>query len=122
MSIVRTFNGTGNDFSWSDVIPIKLDDNGLINISKNILIGDNEKAPNFFMRYFRLKEKGHSRLEKHSQEHEVLILHGSGIIQIGDIKYQVAPFDVVYISPNELHQFSNPFSEPFGFICIIPNI
>jgi quercetin dioxygenase-like cupin family protein len=63
---------------------------------------------------------GNSKLERHPQEHEVIILHGKGQAQIGDQVYDVEPYDVVFVSGGELHQFKNTGSDPFGFLCIIP--
>ena len=93
---------------------------GLKSITKHVLIGEGDGAPNYVMRYFKIDAQGHSKLERHPQEHEVIVLHGKGSIQIADKNYEVEPFDVAFIEGGELHQFSNIGEEPFGFICIIP--
>ena len=69
-----------------------------------------------------LFRSGHSKLERLPKEHEVLIIRGKGKgkVRIGDNDFIVNPFDAVFIGGNELHQFSNPFDHPFGFICVIP--
>lgn len=120
MSIVHKFKGDAGGFKWQGVEGAALSEEGLQSISKHILIGENEGAPNYIMRYFRVEPKGHSRLERHPQEHEVIILHGKGQAQIADEVIEVEPYDVVFISGGELHQFKNTSDEPFGFICIIP--
>lgn len=120
MSIVHKFTGKSNDFSWQGVDGEALSDEGLEFITKHVLIGPKEDAPNYIMRYFRVDARGHSKLERHPQEHEVIILHGKGQAQIADQIFDVEPFDVVFVSGGELHQFKNTGSEPFGFICIIP--
>jgi len=120
MSIVHKFTGKSNDFSWQGVAGEVLSDEGLEFITKHVLIGPKEDAPNYIMRYFRVDARGHSKLERHPQEHEVIILHGKGQAQIADQIFDVEPFDVVFVSGGELHQFKNTGSEPFGFICIIP--
>ncbi len=120
MSIIHKFNGKANDFTWQGVAGQVLTDEGLEFITKHVLIGENEDAPNYIMRYFHVEPDGHSKLERHSQEHEVIILHGTGQAQIADQVFDVEPFDVVFISGGELHQFKNTGSEPFGFICVIP--
>jgi len=72
------------------------------------------------MRFFELAPGGHSRLETHPQEHEVIVIQGKGRVQIEDDTYDVEPFDAVFIEGGTLHQFSNPNEESFGFICVIP--
>jgi len=120
MSIIHKQIDSETDFAWEDVAEEHLSEEGLRSIKKHVLIGSREGAQNYIMRYFRVEPDGHSRLEHHPQEHEVLILHGKGQVQIADNIYPLSPFDVVFIESNELHQFSNPGQEAFGFICVIP--
>jgi len=120
MSCVHKFLKGKNVFGWEGVFPKVLTDIGIEGATKHILIGDNENAPHYIMRYFRLDPHGHSKLERHPQEHEVIVLNGMGRVQIGEEFHDLSPMDVVYIQPNELHQFSNTGKEPFGFICVIP--
>jgi len=110
------------DFKWEDVECTPLVMEGIDGAVKNILIGENEGASHFIMRYFQLAPGGHSRLEQHAHQHEVIILKGKGIVQIGEVKHTVAPFDAIFIAGNELHQFSNPHDEGFGFVCVIPKL
>ena len=119
--MIHLFNCQLNKYRWENINPEELQDEGLNHVIKHILIGNKENAPHFIMRYFCIKPGGHSRLETHPQEHEIIILHGNGEVQIKDATFQLKPLDVVYVSPNELHQFRNPTFEDFGFICIIPN-
>lgn len=120
MSIIHKFQGDSNNFFWDGITPTELGDEGLKSVTRHILIGETENAPNSIMRYFRVEPKGHSRLERHPQEHEVIILHGKGKVQIADTITEVGPFDVVFIQGNELHQFSSSDDEALGFICVIP--
>ena len=120
MSIVHKFSENVNGFHWDGVESSPLTEDGLKFVTRHILIGENEKAPTSIMRYFRVEPGGHSRLERHPQEHEVIILHGRGTVQIAEKITKISPFDVVFVEGNELHQFSNPFDEPLGFICVIP--
>jgi quercetin dioxygenase-like cupin family protein len=120
MSNIHKFMGNSDQFAWQDIEGVKLNEEGLKFVTRFILIGENEKAPNSIMRYFRVEPNGHSRLERHPQEHEVIILHGKGKVQIADKITVVQPFDVVFIEGNELHQFSSSENESLGFICVIP--
>ena len=122
MSVVHHFIKKTNAYTWENVDSTLLVVEGIKGAVKNILIGDNEGAPHFIMRYFELESGGHSRLERHPHEHEVIVLRGKGVVQIGQEKHVVAPFDTIFVEGDELHQFSNPHDEPFGFICIIPRL
>ncbi len=120
MSVVHKFTGNTHDFGWQGVDESPLTEEGLRSVTKHVLIGEIEGAPNSIMRYFRVEPAGHSRLERHPQEHEVIVLHGKGQVQISDQVHALGPFDVVFVQGDELHQFNNTSDEPFGFICVIP--
>ncbi len=78
-----------------------------------------EPGPRMELRYFELEPGAVSRFEKHEHEHYVIIRRGEGYAIVGDAVYAVAPNDVVYVAPFELHQFLNRGAEPFGFYCIV---
>ena len=46
---------------------------------------------------------------------------GRGEVQFGCYVYNVGFGDVVYVAPNDPHQFRNAgdATEPFGFLCIV---
>lgn len=122
MSTVHKFKGNEDQFRWEGVESLPRVMEGLKGATKSVLIGDDEGAPHFIMRFFSLAPGGHSRQERHPHEHEVIILQGKGVVQLGEVKHEVEPFDVVFVEGNGLHQFSNPNNEPFGFICVIPRL
>ena len=64
---------------------------------------------------------GNTVLEHHLHDHGVLILHGRARVRLGDTSFEVGPNDLVYISPNDTHQFHTLSDEPLGFLCVIPN-
>ena len=120
MSVIHKFTGNPKSFQWESVLQEIPSMEGLKLITKQILVGGKDGAPNFSMRYFRVEGGGHTKLEQHAHEHGLIILNGRGRVQIGEKVHELEPFDSLYISGNELHQFSNPYKESFGFICIIP--
>ena len=122
MSVVKHFNEGSDTFQWDSVTPRKIEIEGLAGVTKHILIGREDQSPHYIMRFFWLEPGGHSMLERHPQEHGVIVLKGKGTIQIGEEVTEIHPNDVVFVSPDELHQFKNPFDEPFGFICVIPRL
>ena len=120
MSAIKYFKNELGIFRWGSVKPTKLEMDGIEGVTKNILIGLDDHAPHSIMRFFWLEPGGHSMLERHPQEHEVIVLTGKGTVRIGEEISEIKAYDVVFVSPNELHQFNNPHDEPFGFICVIP--
>jgi quercetin dioxygenase-like cupin family protein len=85
------------------------------------LIGEKEKAPTFAMREFEVSPGGHTPKHFHDYEHEVYVLAGRGTIVDGDMEQPLSAGDVVFIAPNDVHQFRNTGSEPMRFLCLIPN-
>jgi quercetin dioxygenase-like cupin family protein len=84
------------------------------------LITKEHGAQHFAMRYFEMEVGGYSPYHSHDWEHEVFILEGEGTIttESGPIPFQ--PGTVVFIPPNEQHQFKNTGSHPVKFLCLIP--
>src|SRR5262249_1537435 len=81
------------------------------------LVGEQGEATAFHLRYFEIAPGGFTSLEKHVHEHAVVVLCGSGEVQLGPSVHRLGPGDVVYVGPEEVHQFRNPSpSAPFGFL------
>jgi quercetin dioxygenase-like cupin family protein len=77
-------------------------------------------APNFAMRVFEMEPGGHSPLHTHPWEHEVFVLKGEGVVVGEGEQRTVTHGDVVFIAPNELHQFKNNGAVTFMFVCLVP--
>jgi quercetin dioxygenase-like cupin family protein len=90
-------------------------------ITRTTLIGERGEKTAFQVRYFEIAPGGFSSLERHRHEHAVLVMRGRGEVQLGDRTQAIALGDMVYVAPNEVHQFRNAASatEPLGFICIV---
>ena len=85
------------------------------------LIGEGDKAPTFAMREFEVEPGGHTPKHFHDYEHEVYVVAGHGTIVDGDHERPLAAGDVVFVAPNDVHQFRNTGTEPMRFLCLIPN-
>lgn len=85
------------------------------------LIGTADGAPNFAMRQFEVAPGGHTPRHCHPYEHEVFVLEGEGIVSECDAEHRLRAGDVVYVKPDEIHQFRNVGSKPLKFLCLIPN-
>lgn len=90
------------------------------NATKQVLIGHDEGAHNFEVRYFTIPPHGLSSFDNHAHDHGVVVVQGRARVQLGDTFEEVGEGDVVYIPGFEQHQFENLTDTPFTFLCIIP--
>jgi quercetin dioxygenase-like cupin family protein len=85
------------------------------------LLGEKDGAPNFAMRQFEVSPGGHTPRHSHPYEHEVYVLAGSGVVYEGDDPREINAGDVIYVAPDDIHQFRNTGPSPMQFLCMIPN-
>ena len=71
--------------------------------SRQVLIGKNGEPVDFHVRYFELQPGGFTSLERHRHCHVVIGARGRGWVRVGNLQYQLRPFDVIYIAPDEPH-------------------
>jgi len=111
------------DFTWDrvEVEAYKATTETWKGITRRELVGKRGESGQFHVRYFELAPGGYSTLEKHEHEHVVIPQRGHGEVQFGCYVYRVGFGDVIYVAPNDPHQFRNPdnATEPFGFLCIV---
>jgi len=119
MSVVHKFTGNKNIYDWDGVV-VKAYEEEFTGVTRQVLIGEQDKSPNYEIRYFRLEPGSHSHKEQHPHDHGVVILHGRAKVQINETFQEVGPLDVIYISGNDLHQFVVLGSETLGFLCTVP--
>lgn len=97
----------------------KIEDGGWADVVRRVLIGNHGESSKFHVRYFEISPGGFSSLERHRHEHVVICIRGEGFVRTGQKKRKMKFLDTIYISPDAAHQLSNPFDEPFGFLCIV---
>ena len=90
------------------------------NATKQVLVGHDDGAHNFELRYFTVPPRGFSSLDCHPHDHGVLITQGRARVMLGERFEEVGPGDVIYIPGMEQHQFENLTDDLFSFLCIIP--
>lgn len=106
-------------FPFSDVEAREADE-GASKLKVRWLITKEMGAPNFAMRLFEMEPNGNSPLHTHPWEHEVFVLEGEGLVVAKDGEKKIAAGSVVFIAPNELHQFKNNGKKVLKFLCIVP--
>ena len=87
---------------------------------RQVLIGPDE-APNFALRRFIMEPGGGIPAHTNTVEHEQYVLRGQARVGIGDKVIDVGPGHVLYIPAGTPHWYEVHGSEPFEFLCIVPN-
>jgi len=84
------------------------------------LIAEEDGAPNFYMRRFELAPGGMTPRHTHFWEHEVYVLEGEGTVFCNGAEEAFRPGDVVYVAPDEEHNFIAGPDGRVAFLCLIP--
>jgi len=105
-----------------DVPEASVEEEGIKNVTRKILIGPDDGSSRIVMRHFKILAKGHTPFHSHDHEHVVKIEKGKGVVvdENGE-DITVSQGQSLLIEQNKNHQFKNPFHEPFEFLCIIIN-
>ena len=94
---------------------------GTSKVTVRWVIDEETGAKNFFMRLVEIEVGGYSHLHRHDWEHEVFILEGEGTVICEDEAKLFHPGDIIFIPPEEKHQFRNTGKKLVKFLCLIPN-
>lgn len=99
--------------------PVLID--GAKDVVMRMLIGPEDPSENIAMRLFTVAPNGHTPRHQHNYEHLVKVEKNKGIYvdQAGN-NHEIKEGMSIFVPANEVHQFQNPYDEPFEFICIIP--
>lgn len=105
----------------ADTIPAeKITHDGAVNASIQVLIGADDRAPNFHMRRFTLGVGGHTMHHTHDNEHEVYVLQGVGEILLDGKVERFSANYVVFVPGGVEHQFRNVGDDDLVFLCSVP--
>jgi quercetin dioxygenase-like cupin family protein len=107
------------DYEETPCDPVTME--GAVNCRMRCLIGPEDQAPSFSMRQFEIAPGGHTPHHAHGYEHQVFILEGTGMVLEGNVEHPLKPGTVVFVPPNQVHQFRNTGSSPLKFLCLIPH-
>lgn len=95
---------------------------GVQNVTRRILIGPDEGSSRIIMRYFRILPGGNTPFHDHDFEHVVRVEKGKGlVVNSAGQEIPISCGHSVFIERGEKHQFKNPNDETFEFICTILN-
>jgi len=88
---------------------------------KQVLIGP-DQGPNFALRKFSMDPGGGMPLHTNAVEHEQYVLRGRARVVIGSEVVEVGKDDVVFIPGGVPHSYEALGTEPFEFLCVVPNL
>ncbi len=106
---------------YKDIEIHEVGEEGADGVAIRQVITKDDGAPNFSMRVFDVRPGGHTPHHRHEWEHEVFILDGAATVVTEDGNKRAPAGSVVYVAPDEPHQFRNETDEVMRFICLIPN-
>ena len=118
MGTIHRFTGTGGDWAWEGV-PLGNYGPSRPGVTVQRFISRKDNLHNLEIRYFEIEPGARSNFEKHNYEHAVLILRGSGSVQLGEKMHPVGMGDSVFVESDEVHRFVAGADEPLGFMCAV---
>ena len=86
---------------------IPVEETGVDGLTARWVITASQGAENFSMRLLELEPLKSTPMHQHNSEHEIFVLVGKGEVVTEDTFYPIREGSVIYVSPNEVHQFRN---------------
>ena len=106
---------------YSDVEPLKINNDVARGVSGRVLIGKDDGAEHFCMRLFELSPGGYSPCHTHDWEHEIFIHSGNGEVLCDNEWQPIIKGTAVFIPGHKEHQIRNTGDVPLVFLCLIPS-
>ncbi len=99
--------------------PVEME--GCSGVKVRWLLRTEHGAEHIWMRIFEVEPGGYTPYHRHPWEHEVFVLEGEGVVVgEGGRELPIRPGTVVFVAPNEPHQFRNTGQGGLRFICLVP--
>jgi len=89
--------------------------------TRQVLISS-EEGPHFALRRFIMQPGGGMPPHTNTVEHEQYVLRGRAKVGIGDRVVEVHEGSVLFIPAGTPHWYQAISSEPFEFLCVVPNL
>jgi quercetin dioxygenase-like cupin family protein len=90
-------------------------------LSKGVLIGDEQGAPNFAVRRFELDAGAEVPKHTNEVEHEQYVLEGEYVVGVESEEHAVSAGDSLLIPAGVVHWYRNESDEAGAFVCAVPN-
>ncbi len=107
------------DYREVELEPVEME--GCRGVKVRWLLRTEHGAEKFWMRVFEVEPGGYTPYHTHPWEHEVFVLEGEGaVVDEEGREHPIRPGTVVFVAPNEPHQFRNKGNTILKFICLVP--
>ena len=106
---------------YGKVASIPADKVGIVGadrLSVRPLVTQADGASAFSMALLELAPGGSTPDHSHQREEEIFVKAGSGIVTYSGEQSDVGPGEVLYIAPNENHQFVNTGDSVLELLCV----
>jgi quercetin dioxygenase-like cupin family protein len=107
--------------SYEDTKAESVSDAGAEKTTVRWVIAKEDGAKNFFMRVFEIAPGGCTPIHHHPWEHEVFVLQGKGCVVRDGEEVSISEGHVIFVPPEEEHQFKNTCGDTLKFICVVPS-
>ena len=110
---------------YTKIEPVRSDKLGLTgskDLSIRFLVTQEDGAPHFSMMLLELSPKGYTPDHSHQREEEIFVKAGKGELKSEENRTSIREGDVLYILPDEMHQFINTGSEILELLCVTSNL
>ena len=106
----------------TDVNKTAVDLEGVLGVTKQLVLGSADGVPNFSIRVFTIAPGGHSPHHTHAVEHLNFVLSGQGSLMDKEGKANpIQKGEFAFVAPYDVHQFRNTSeTEDFVFMCAVP--
>lgn len=103
-----------------DILGTRLNGPDVKDVLKKSLVSPKEGWDGYVMRSFELGKEGYTPKHTHAWPHINYITYGQGILHLDGTDHPVKAGSFAFVPGGKIHQFRNTGSEPFTFICIVP--
>jgi quercetin dioxygenase-like cupin family protein len=99
-----------------DYRELPVESSGVDGLTVRWAINASQGASNFAMRILELEPGKSSQMHQHDNEHEIFVLAGEGEVETLGKVHPISEGSVLYVAPNEGHQFHNIGKKVMRFI------
>ena len=103
---------------WDGIVPFYYPEKALHGITKLLIVGQKDLAERLELRVFIFEPGSKSDISKHPKENIFFILEGRALLQINNDKFELKPYDVAFVSKDDLIQISAIGDETLKFIDV----
>ena len=109
---------------YKAVQPIRADEieRATTGVTIRRLISEVDGAGSYTLDIFEVEPNGHSTFHAHAWEHHGYVIRGQGVLVGPAGETPIREGDVLYIPPEEPHQFRNTGDSPLEMICLLPQV